>query len=69
MVRPQPVSRVGVAADYAFDRQVHASVGVDFTSFKYGMSAVYPVGGGFVAWEPDSSTKYRTFKLGLGFAF
>lgn len=60
------ISRIGAAADYAFTPTVHGSIGVDYTSFSYGMSALFPVPGG-VAWEPDSKTKYTTFKIGLGF--
>jgi len=63
------LSRVGVAADYAFAPQVHGTVALDYTSFKYGMSAVYSVGGGFVSWEPDSQTHYTTFRVGLGVGF
>ena len=61
--------KVGLSADYAFSNHFHGNVGVDYSSFGYGMSAVYPVGGGFVAWEPDSRTNYTTFKLGLGYTF
>ncbi|MDE3022712.1 MAG: hypothetical protein KGI54_12780 [Pseudomonadota bacterium] len=60
--------KVGIGADYAFTRHFHADVGLDYTSFKYGMSALYPVPGG-VAWEPDSTTHYTTLKLGVGYAF
>lgn len=60
---------VGVSADYAFVENFHANISVDYMSFKYGMSAVFPVGGGFVAWEPDSKTNYGTVKFGLGYAF
>ncbi len=63
------LSRIGLSADYAFTPGLHGNIGVDFTRFKYGMSAAYPVGGGFVAWEPDSTTKYTTVRFGLGFAF
>lgn len=63
------LTKVGVAADYAFDQNVHGNVGVDYTSFDYGISALYPIGGNTVAWEPDSKTKYTTIKLGLGYAF
>ena len=45
------------------------TAGIDYMSFSYGMSAVYPVGGGFVSWEPDSKTNYTIFKLGVGYAF
>lgn len=61
--------KVGVAADYAFMKHFHGNVGVDYMSFNYGISAAYPVGGGFVAWEPDSKTNYTTVKIGLGYAF
>lgn len=63
------IYKVGLAADYAFSNHFHVNVGVDYMSFGYGMSAVYPVGGGFVAWEPDSRTNYTTIKAGLGYAF
>lgn len=61
--------RIGVAGDYPFTSRLHGNAGVEYTSFRYGMSAVFPVGGGFVAWEPDSKTYYMTIKLGLGLAF
>ena len=61
--------RVGAGADYAFAQNLHGNVGVDYMSFNYGISAVYPVGGGFVAWEPDSKTNYTTVRIGLGYGF
>jgi len=61
--------RAGAAADYAFTKNFHLNVGVDYTSFEYGISAVYPVGGGYVAWEPDSKTNYTTLRVGLGYGF
>ncbi len=61
--------KLGLAADYAFTKNFHGNVGFDYVSFKYGVSAVHDVGGGFVAWEPDSKTKYTTVKFGLGYAF
>ncbi len=64
-----PLFRIGAAADYAFTKHVHGNIAVDYTGFRYGMSAPYPVGGGFVEWEPDSWSRYTTFKLGLGVAF
>ena len=63
------LNKFGVAADYAFTKNFHGNVGVDYMSFKYGMSSVYPVGGGFVAWEPASKTTYTMVKVGLGYAF
>jgi hypothetical protein len=64
-----PLNKFGVAADYAFTQNFHGNVGVDYTSFKYGMSSVYPIGGGFVSWEPASKTTYTMVKVGLGYAF
>ena len=61
--------RIGVAADYGFAQNWHGNIGVDYTSFNYGISAVYPVGGGYFAWEPDSKTNYTTVRVGLGYAF
>ncbi len=66
------LSRVGVAIDYAFNHQVHGTAGMDYTSFKYGMSSLYPVvinGLNYLVWEPSSTTHYTTFKVGLGVAF
>jgi len=59
--------KVGASADYAFTQKFHGNVGFDYAGFKYGISAVYPVNGG--TWEPDSTTYYTTFKLGVGYAF
>ncbi len=61
--------KVGVSGDYAFTQKFHGNVAVDYTGFKYGISALYPVGTGFVEWEPSSTTYYTTVKLGLGYAF
>jgi hypothetical protein len=59
----------GLSADYAFAKHLHGNVGIEYTSFAYGISAVYPAGGNLVQWEPDSRTNYTTLKLGLGYAF
>lgn len=61
--------RVGASADYAFTKNFHGNAGIDYMSFQYGISALYPLGGGFVTWEPDSQTNYTTIKLGFGYAF
>jgi opacity protein-like surface antigen len=60
--------RIGAGADYAFEQNLHANIGVDYMRFNYGISAVYPVSGGYVL-EPDSSTNYTTVRIGLGYAF
>lgn len=61
--------KAGAAADYLFAQNLHGTIGVDYTSFKYGISALYPLGGGIYAWEPDSKTNYTTVKIGLGYGF
>lgn len=61
--------KAGATADYLLAQNLHGTIGVDYTSFNYGISAVYPVGGGYVAWEPDSKTNYTTVKFGLGYGF
>ncbi len=63
------LQKFGASADYAFTKNLHGNIGVDYTTFKYGISAPTPIGSGYVAWEPDSKTNYTTFKLGLGYAF
>jgi hypothetical protein len=63
------IYRLGIAADYAFSGQIHGSIAMDYMAFRYGMSAAFPIGGGFVAWEPDSKTWYTNYKVGLGVAF
>ena len=61
-------SNAGVAADYALERQLHARLALDFTRFGFGRSAFYPFGTAQV-WEPDSTSRYLTLKVGLGYAF
>lgn len=63
------IYRVGLAADYAFSGNIHGNLGISYVAFKYGMSAAFPIGGGFVAWEPDSKTWYTRYTVGLGYAF
>ena len=60
--------KAGAGADYALVQNLHATLDVEYTSFNYGISALYPLGGYYV-WEPDSSTKYTTVRIGLGAAF
>ena len=57
--------RIGVSADYALTQNIHANAGVDYTSFDYSASAIQPG-----AWaEPDSTSRYTTVKVGLGYTF
>lgn len=62
-------SKAGISFDYAFSHGLHASLGVDYLAFEYGISATYSIGGGFVAWEPDSSSKYTIARFGLSQSF
>jgi opacity protein-like surface antigen len=61
--------KAGAGADYALVQNLHATLDVEYTSFNYGISALYPLGGGYYGWEPDSSTKNTTVRIGLGAAF
>ncbi len=64
--------KAGLAVDLELTRHFHVNGGVDYTSFKYGVSGVRTAtnpAGTFVVWEPDSSTKYITARLGLGYSF
>ena len=63
------LNKFGLKFDFKITGRLHANIGIDYTSFEYGMSDLYPIGGGFVAWEPDSSTTYTTYNVGLGYAF
>ncbi|MDA8327582.1 MAG: hypothetical protein M0Z83_01265 [Betaproteobacteria bacterium] len=56
--------KVGVSADYAFTQNFHGNVGVDYTSFDYGASAIYSGYG-----EPNSTTAYTVARVGIGYAF
>jgi hypothetical protein len=60
--------RAGVGADYVLVQNLHATLDADYTSFNYGISALYALGV-YNVWEPDSSTKYTTIRIGLGAAF
>jgi hypothetical protein len=61
--------KAGLSADYAISKEMHLNAGIEYVSFSYGMSGIYPIGGGYVAWEPDSKTNFTIFKLGLGSEF
>lgn len=61
--------KAGLSSDYAFTKNFHGNVGVDYTSFKYGISATHRISRTTVAWEPDSQTNYTTLKIGVGYAF
>lgn len=64
-----PLSRIGAAVDYAFSPQLHGNLAVEYTRFRYGVSAAFPVGGGVVAWEPDSETRYLVIRAGFAVPF
>ena len=54
----------GLSVDYAVTRHLHASLGVEYTNFRYGASEVFNK-----TYEPDSKTSETTVKVGLGYAF
>jgi hypothetical protein len=56
--------KLGLSADYAITRNIHANAGIEYTNFHYGQS---PVVNGIL--EPDSKTENVTFKVGLGYAW
>lgn len=58
----------GMSGDYAITSNMHASLGLDWTHFKYGISGIYQ-SGGYNVWEPNSTTDYSAVKLGLGWGF
>lgn len=60
--------RAGIGADYAFTKNFHANIGVDYTSFNYGMSNIYYVSGGS-AYFAGAKTNYTTAKIGVGYSF
>lgn len=61
--------RVGAALDYALAKNIHATIGVDFTSWKYGASAVQPLASGISLYEPDSKTSNTVIRAGVGYSF
>ncbi|WP_248800312.1 hypothetical protein [Pseudomonas sp. MWU13-2105] len=61
--------KAGLATDYAFTKNFHGNVGIDYTSFKYGSTATHGTSGGTLAWMPESRTDDTTFKIGIGYAF
>lgn len=54
----------GLSADYAMTEEWHANGGVDYTSFRYGVSPAAPDG----SFEPDSRTSAWTIKAGVGYS-
>ncbi|WP_248747808.1 hypothetical protein [Pseudomonas sp. MWU12-2037] len=61
--------KAGLSADYAFTKNLHGNVGVDYTSFKYGISSAHNISSTAVALEPSSQTDETTLKIGVGYAF
>lgn len=57
--------RIGAVADYAFSKKLHGNIGLDYTTFDYGASALQS--GGW--YEPNSTTDYTTIRLGVDYAF
>jgi len=61
--------KAGLSTDYAFTKNFHGNVGVDYTSFKYGSSATHRASNGRLTWMPESQTDDTTLKIGIGYAF
>ncbi|WP_338526344.1 hypothetical protein NUH87_13555 [Pseudomonas batumici] len=61
--------KAGLSTDYAFTKNFHGNVGVDYTSFKYGSSATHRASNGSLRWMPESRTDDTTLKIGIGYAF
>ncbi len=59
---------IGASIDYALSRNLHANIGVDCTSWKYGASAPH-LANGTALYEPDSKTNYTIVRAGIGYAF
>ena len=59
------VYKLGVSGDYAVTSYMHASLGVEYSSFKYGASALQPS----FFYEPHSTSNVATVKAGIGFTF
>jgi opacity protein-like surface antigen len=65
----RPVTEIGLGADYAVTRHLHASVNYRLTKFHYGRSAdvAGPRGGDW--YEPSSRTTEQVITVGLGYSF
>lgn len=61
------IYKLGASADYAFTESVHGNIGVNYTAFSYGQSAMS--GPLLHTYEPNSKTNYLTLMVGLGYAF
>jgi hypothetical protein len=66
------IYKLGINADYAFTRHVHANIGFDFARFKYGDSAIVYFSNNpavTAVYEPKSDSAYRTLSVGFGYAW
>ncbi len=62
------IYRLGISGDYAFTKSLHGNIGLDYTSFSYGQSASTRVGR-YAVYEPNSTSQYTTYKIGLSYNF
>jgi hypothetical protein len=62
------IYRLGISGDYAFTKSLHGNIGLDYTSFSYGQSTPTRVGR-YVYNEPNSTSQYATYKVGLSYNF
>jgi opacity protein-like surface antigen len=64
------IYKIEGALDYAFTQNFHGNIGVEYTEFRYGLSAPFVTDNlGNPAVEPDSRTRNVTVRAGLGWAF
>jgi len=57
--------KISALADYAFTKNIHGNIGLNYSAFKYGKSALFNE----INYEPDSKTNYTTVNVGLGYSF
>jgi hypothetical protein len=64
------IYKIEGSLDYAFTRNFHGNIGVEYTEFRYGQSALFVTDRlGNMGDEPDSRTRNVTVRAGLGWAF
>ncbi len=61
--------KVGISANYKLTNNLSLEGDVVYDYWKINKSNVVDIGGGYVAWEPDSKTKNTYAKLGLVYKF
>jgi hypothetical protein len=60
-----PLAEAGLEIDAALSEHLHLFLGADYSTFRYGQSAIHAIGGGVYAMEPLSTTEITNGTLGL----